>query len=158
MLLNSPARRRVSYRNLLLVSLFGGEKKTHCENLMKHTVKILSGFSSPKVLQINGSSYTFTVKLKYVIVDMVMKAPLVNQTQFNGRYGCTNCLAVGRRALAKDVWIYPFHEPDVSQRTSKERKLILECLGSECRSLYGLRGNIYDLFLSITAWLEFKNV
>ena len=70
---------------------------------MKHTVIILSGFSSPKVLQINGSSYTFTVKLKYVIVDMVMKAPLVNQTQFNGRYGCTNCLAVGRRALAKDV-------------------------------------------------------
>ena len=151
MLLNLPARRRVSYRNLLLVSLFGGEKKPHCENLMKHTVKILSCFSSPKDLQINGSSYTFTVKLKYVIVDMVMKAPLVNQTQFNGRYGCTNCLAVGRRALAKDVWIYPFHETDVSQRTSKERKLILECLGSECRSLYGIRGNIYDLFLSITA-------
>ena len=146
MLLNLPARRRVSYRNLLLVSLFGGEKKPHCENLMKHTVKILSGFSSPKVLQINGSSYTFTVKLKYVIVDMVMKAPLVNQTQFNGRYGCTNCLAVGQRALAKDTWIYPFHEPDVSQRTSKERQLILECLGSECRSLYGLRGNISDLF------------
>ena len=118
---------------------------------MKHTLKILSGFSSPKFLQINGSSYTFTVKLKYVIVDMIMKAPLVNQTPFNGRYGCTNCLAVGRRALAKDAWIYPFHESDVSQRTSKERQLILECLGSECRSLYGLRGNISDLFFSITA-------
>ena len=68
-----------------------------------------------------------------------MKAPLLNQTQFNGRYGCSSCLAIGRRALTKDVWIYLFNEENVTERTSKDRMVVLGCLKPGQKSVWSAR-------------------
>ena len=38
MLLNLPQKRRVCYRNLLLVSLFGGNSKPDCSSLMRNLI------------------------------------------------------------------------------------------------------------------------
>ena len=140
MLFNLPSKRRVSYKNLLLLSLFGGDRKSKVDDLMNHTVKNFVNSNAVRRLNVKGSTIEFNAKIHYVIVDMVMKAPLLNQTQFNGRCGCSNCLAIGRRALTKDVWIYPFNEENVSERTSKDRMVVLGCLKPGQKSLFVLRG------------------
>ena len=56
---------------------------------MNLTVKNFVNSNAVRRLNVKGSTIEFTAKIKYVIVDMVMKAPLLNQTQFNGRYDCS---------------------------------------------------------------------
>ena len=152
MLLNLPSKRSVSYKNLLLLSLFGGDRKPKVDDLMNHTVKNFVNFNAVRRLNVKGSTIEFTAKIQYVIVDMLMKAPLMNQTQFNGRYGCSNCLAIGRRALKKDVWIYPFNEENVSERTSKDRMVVLRCLKPGQKSLFGLRGKQKVKIFKVNIW------
>ena len=140
MLLNLASKRRVSYKNLLLLSLFGGDRKPKVDDLLNHTVKNFVNSNAVRRLNVKGSTTEFAAKIQYVIVDMVMEAPLLRQTQFNGRYGCSNYLAIGRRALTKDVWVYPFNEENVSERTPKDRMVVLGCLKPGQKSLFGLRG------------------
>ena len=152
MLLNLPSKRRVSYKNLLLLPLFGGDRKPKVDDLMNHAVKNFVNSNAVRRLNVKGSTIEFTAKIQYVIVDMVMKAPLLNPTKFNGRYGCSNCLAIGRRALTKDVWIYPFNEENVSERTSKDRMVVLRCLKPGQKSLFGLRGKQKVKIFKVNIW------
>ena len=70
----------------------------------------------------DGIENCIQLKLKYVVVYAVMQAPLVNQTQFNRRYGCTHCVIVGEQAKTKAVWNYPFNRQGWPVRTPENRK------------------------------------
>ena len=84
MLLNLPRKRRVSYRNLILVSLFGGDKKPDCTSLVKNLVGFVNAFNKRRLLTVGKNIYNVLVNIRLVAVDAIMKAPLLNQTQFNG--------------------------------------------------------------------------
>ena len=123
MLLNLPAQRRVCYCNLVLVILFGGSTKPDCELLMQHLNSFFQNFDGK--LWVDGTDRQVKLKIKCIVVDAVMRAPLMNQTQFNGRYGCAHCLVAGRHAESKSIWIYPYTRKEDSIRTSEERKKML---------------------------------
>ena len=138
MLLNLPARRRVCYRNLLQVTLFGGRTKPDCGNLMHNLISFFENFDGK--MSMDGIDFCVQLKLKYVVVDAVMRAPLVNQTQFNGRYGCTHCVIVGEQAKTKAVWIYPFQKQGWPVRTLEGRKHTLDLKPSPLHPILGLKG------------------
>ena len=75
-----------------------------------------------------------------MVVDMVMKAPLINQTQFNGRYGCPQCYEKGEQAKVQQVWIYPYQEEQVL-RSHEDWQQILKCKPEASCPIYGIRGN-----------------
>lgn len=78
------------------------------------------------------------MKVLFVVLDMVAKAALLNQTQFNGAYGCPQCLARGKSAETKRVWIYPFNRC-YEKRSQLQRVSHLEkVIGGQ--PFYGLKG------------------
>ena len=128
MLLNLPQKRRVCYHKLLLVSLFGGNSKPDCSSLMKNLIYFVHSFNHECVLLIGDKEFQVEINIRLVTVDAVMKAPLVNQTQFNGLYGCSNCLVPGQSHSSGKPWIYPYQESKSEMRTNKHR---LEVLAKE---------------------------
>ena len=78
--------------------------------------------------------------MKYVVVDAVMRAPLMNQVQFNGYYGCTHCFIEGQRARSKNTLIYPYTIRQDPLRTSETRKRALNFCPKHIKQICGLRG------------------
>ena len=128
MLLNLPQKLRVFYRNLLLVSLFGGNSKPDCSSLMKNLIYFVHSFNHQRVLLVGDKEFQVEINIRLVMVDSVMKAPLVNQDQFNGLYGYPNCQVPGQSHSSGKPWIYPYQESKSEMRTNKHR---LEVLAKE---------------------------
>ena len=140
MLLNLPQKRRVCHRNLLLVSLFGGNSKPDCSSLMKNLIYFVHSFNHERVLLIGDKEFQVEINIRLVTVDAVMKAPLVNQTQFNGLYGCPNCLVPGQSHSSGKHWIYQYQESKSEMRTNKHRLEVLAKEPTEKKPIFGLRG------------------
>ena len=153
MLLNLPARRRVCYRNLLLVTLFSGQTKPDCGDLIHNLISFFENFDGK--ISMDGIDFCVQLKLKYLVVDAVMRAPLVNQTQFNGRYGCTHCVIVGGQAKTKAVWIYPFQRQGWPVKTPEERKRILDLKPSPLHPILGLKSLYFLCSNAAIAWWIF---
>ena len=153
MLLSLPARRRVCYRNLLLVTLFFGQTKPDCGDLMHNLMSFFEKFDEK--MSMVGIDFCVQLKLNYVVVDAVMRDPLVSQTQFNGRYGWTHCVIVGEQAKTKAVWIYPFQRQGWPVRTPEERKRILDLKPSPLHPILGLKGLYFLCSNAAIAWWIF---
>ena len=151
MLLNPPARRRVCYRNLLLVTLFGGQTKPDCGDLLHNLISFFENFDGKMFM--DGIDFCVQLKLKYVVVDAVMRALLVNQTQFNGRYGCTQSVIVREQAKTKAVWIYPFQRQGWPVRTLEGRKHNLDLKPSPLHPILGLKGLYFLCSNAAIAWI-----
>ena len=138
MLVNLPARRRVSIRNLIMASLYGGATKPDCAALMENVNNFFANFEG--LVSVSGINYSIKVLVKYVVVDAVMRAPLMNQVQFNGYYGCTHCFIEGQRARSKNTLIYPYTIKQDPLRTSETRKSALNFCPKHIKQICGLRG------------------
>ena len=71
---------------------------------------------------------------------MVSKAPIVNQTQFNGKHGCPKCLVTGETARTKKVWVYRYGSHG-SLRTNSERSStlkLIDCIGGPIGGMKGI--------------------
>ena len=87
------------------------------------------------------------MKFRVLVLDMVAKAQVVNQTQFNGKYGCANCFIEGKWSQKCSKWIYPYQaEVDTCLRTSQTRKENLAMKPTIEEPIMGLRGEINTLF------------
>ena len=96
MMANLPERRRCSYRNMILGAVFGGEGKPCWSTMMQPIFDQMRRFRNGLTVNVCGICLNVVVEVDYVICDMVAKASLMNQTQFNGRHGCPHCLSKGR--------------------------------------------------------------
>ena len=80
---------------------------------------------------------------------MVAKCSILNQTQFNGRFGCPDCTMSGRMAQEKQTWIYPY-DMQFKMRTSTMRRQALLDIHATNRPVLGWRGpSVLDDFLSV---------
>ena len=140
MLLNLPRKRRVSYRNLILVSLFGGDKKPDCTSLVKNLVGFVNAFNKRRLLTVGKNTYNVLVNIRLVAVDAIMKAPLLNQTQFNGLYGCSNCYIPGASHPSGKPWLYKYEPTPSDIRTHTERQNDLSFNPSQKAPRFGLKG------------------
>ena len=61
------------------------------------------------------------LKIELLVLDMVSKAPIVNQTQFNGRHGCPKCLVTGETAPTKKCGCIDMGRMDLSGQVLKSR-------------------------------------
>ena len=138
MLLNLPAQRRISIRNLIKASLYGGATKPDCAALMENVNKFFANFEG--LVSVSGIKYSIKVLVKYVVVDAVMRAPLMNQVQFNGYYGCTHCFIEGQRSRSKNTLIYPYTIKQDPLRTSETPKRALNFCPKHIKQICGLRG------------------
>ena len=121
MLLNLPQKRRACYKKLILISLYGGVKKPDCSPLVKNVVQFVHNFNQRKLIVVNEKTYKVMVNIRLVAVDAVMKAPLMNQIQFNGAYGCNDCYLRGCSHPSGKPWLYAIEKTPSELRTNKKR-------------------------------------
>ena len=143
MMANLPERRRCSYHNLILAAIFGGEGKPCWETLMQPIFEQVSRLREGLTIIIRGVQLKVVVEVAFVVCDMVAKASLLNQTQFNGRYGCPNCLSKGRTSSSKKVWIYPNDEDDCL-RTRASRVTALDLDPTPASPIFGIKGKVFS--------------
>ncbi len=79
---------------------------------------------------------------------MVAKAAVLNQIQFNGAYGCPRCLAKGRSATSKRVWIYPF-EMRGRLRSANERNQHVVSAIRLNKPVFGIKGIVRTVLHTI---------
>ena len=141
MMANLPERRRCSYRNMILGAVFSGEGKPCWSTMMQPIFDQMRRFRNGLTVNVRGICLKVVVEVDYVICDMVAKASLMNQTQFNGRHGCPNCLSKGRICSTKKVWIYPYGEDDVL-RTRASRITALNMDPTSASPVFGIKGKL----------------
>ena len=140
MLLNLPQKRRACYKNLILISLYGGVKKPDCSSLVKNLVQFVHNFNQRKLIVVNEKTYKVMVNIRLVAVDAVMKAPLLNQIQFNGAYGCNDCYIRGCSHPSGKPWLYAFGKTPSELRTNKKRIEDLSAHPKAQNPKFGLKG------------------
>ena len=92
---------------------------------------------------IRGVQLKVVVEVAFGVCDMVAKISLLNQTQFNGRYGCPNCLSKGRTSSSKKVWIYPSDEDDCL-RIRASRVTDLDTDPTQAAPVFGIKGKVFS--------------
>ena len=89
------------------------------------------------------------VKFHLAIFDMVAKCSILNQTQFNGRFGCPNCTMMGCMASEKQTWTYPF-DMAYTIRTNEMRQSALRKSQETKLPVLGWRGpSVLDHFIRV---------
>ena len=71
---------------------------------------------------------------------MIAKAGVLNQTQFNGKFGCPRCLVLGKTAKTIKVWVYRYSS-QASKRTAfscRNSIRVVELLGMPIMGIKGL--------------------
>ena len=61
------------------------------------------------------------LNVELLVLGMVSKAPIVNETRFNGRHGCPNCLVTDEMAQIKKFGCTDMGRMDLSGQTLKGR-------------------------------------
>ena len=93
---NLPPHLRFRHDNTITCGLWVGKKKPNMATLLEPTLKELN-YLSVVGFQFNSPVGLKTVRVKalFGVFDMIAKASVLNMKQFNGRYGCPNCLHPG---------------------------------------------------------------
>lgn len=128
-----PLRRR-RFKNLLLCMLYYGNSAPNFDKFLSLFVK-----------QIESVSFyieNFLVKIKVVTLcaDLPAKAKCLNMVNFNGYFGCTNCLIHGTYHSEFRKVIYPItSEPSPKRNSTSHRQHVRHC--HENRPCYGVKGH-----------------
>ena len=92
------------------------------------------------MIVVNEKTYKVMVNIRLVAVDAVMKAPLLNQIQFNGAYGCNDCYIRGCSHPSGKPWLYVFEKTPSELRTNKKRIEDLSAHPTAQNPKFGLKG------------------
>ena len=150
MLLNLPQKRRACYKNLFLISLYCGVKKPDCSSLVENLVQFVHIFNQRKLIFVNEKTYKVIVNIRLVAVDAVMKAPLINQIQFNGAYVCNDGYIRGCSHPSGKLWLYAFEKTPSELRSNTKRIEDLSAHPTAQKLKFGLKGSsCLEQFVSI---------
>ena len=123
--------------------IFGGERKLFGETLMQPFFEQVSKLREGLTIIFRSVQLKVAVEVAFVSCDMVAKASLLNQTQFNGRYGYPNVLSKGRTSSSEKVWMYTSDEDDcLRSRASRVTALDMDPISAS--PVFSIKGEVFS--------------
>lgn len=138
---NLPPKIRMNKENMILCCVWFGPKPA-MKCLLEPVVEMLQSLYMIGVsIKVPGGMKTLRAVLLNGVFDLVAKAPIVNMTQFNGKYGCLVCTHPGS-TLSRGCRVYlPDIDPPPVARTHEHVLIAAQKAVQSGVSECGIKGN-----------------
>eukprot|EP00734_Pompholyxophrys_sp_LG126_P000128 Pompholyxophrys_sp_v1_NODE_13_length_4899_cov_11.419162.p1 type:complete len:182 gc:universal NODE_13_length_4899_cov_11.419162:2949-3494(+) len=100
-----PPEERCKFKNMSILGLYFGTEKPDINEYLKPVIECIRKSQSGQMI-INGEARRLSVST--FAADLPAKAIFLNSLQYNGAFGCHNCLQEGLYEDHRRVW--PFEE------------------------------------------------
>jgi hypothetical protein len=125
-----PPEKRMRFENMIIAGLWFGEGKPHMNSYLKPICDSLEDLYSNGIDVSCGhcnEGFNTKVVLLCGTCDLPAKCSVLNMTQFNGEFGCSNCMQPGEVVTAGrgHTRVFPINENDVAGPCRSQEEMIM---------------------------------